>query len=92
MKDLGPYPSGGTITMVNYANFNKKCVDSSLTMFMQYSPFLLLMEVTPMVDSFHQLGQMSVKLFYFDENIWKILLGDQKLMICNLACPDNTEI
>jgi hypothetical protein len=47
MKDLGPYPSGGTITMVNYANFNKKCVDSSLTMFMQYSPFLLLMEVTP---------------------------------------------
>jgi hypothetical protein len=45
LKDLGPYPSGGTITMVNYANFNKKCVDSALTMFMQYSPFLLLMEV-----------------------------------------------
>ena len=42
--NLGPYPNGATLTMVNYANFNQQCVDATLTPFMQYLGFLLLVE------------------------------------------------
>ena len=43
-EDLGPYPSGGTNTIVSYANFNQKCIDQALTPFMQYLPFILLLQ------------------------------------------------
>ena len=43
-KDLGPYPNGATLTMVNYANFNQKCADATLTSFMQYMGFILLVQ------------------------------------------------
>ena len=43
-KDLGPYPGGATPSMVNYANFNQVCVDTAMTPFMQYLPFILLLQ------------------------------------------------
>ena len=43
-KDLGPYPSGATISMVGYANFHQDCIDAALTPFMQYLPFLMLLQ------------------------------------------------
>ena len=42
--DLGPYPSGGTNTMVSYANFNQRCINNAMTPFMQYLPFILLLQ------------------------------------------------
>eukprot|EP00092_Neocalanus_flemingeri_P032028 GFUD01034810.1.p1 GENE.GFUD01034810.1~~GFUD01034810.1.p1 ORF type:complete len:905 (+),score=215.05 GFUD01034810.1:108-2822(+) len=48
-KDLGPYPSGATLSMVNYANFNQECVDSAMTPFMQYLPFILLLEAVSII-------------------------------------------
>jgi len=48
-KDLGPYPAGATISMVNYANFNQKCVDIAMTPFMQYLPFILLLQAVSLI-------------------------------------------
>ena len=33
-----------TISLVNYANYNQKCADASLTDFLQYLGFFLLLE------------------------------------------------
>ena len=43
-EDLGQYPNGVTISMVNYANYNQTCADASLTTFLQYLGFFLLLE------------------------------------------------
>ena len=48
-KDLGPYPGGATISMVNYANFNQDCVDTAMTPFMQYLPFILLLQAVSVI-------------------------------------------
>ena len=59
LDNLGPYPSGGTISIVNYANFNQECVNAAMTGFMQYIPFILLLQavaviiVEKMMMSFH---------------------------------------
>ena len=42
---LFPYPSSLVVPLVNYANFNEKCVDVCLTLFLQYSPYILLIQV-----------------------------------------------
>ena len=44
--DLGPYPSGGTLSIISYANFNQNCVDQAMTPFMQYLPFILFIQAT----------------------------------------------
>ena len=44
LVDLGPYPSGATLSIVNYANFNQRCVDAAMTAFMQYLPFILFLQ------------------------------------------------
>lgn len=41
---LSPYPSGTANALVAYANFHQGCSDSALTIFMQYLPFILLMQ------------------------------------------------
>ena len=43
-KDLGAYPSGATISMVSFANFHQNCIDSAMTPFMQYLPFVMLIQ------------------------------------------------
>ena len=43
-KDIGPFPNGVTLTMVNYANFNQKCTNATVTQFIQYLGFLLLVQ------------------------------------------------
>jgi hypothetical protein len=40
-----PYPSTDTYSMVDYAHFNKDCVEQTLTLFLQFVPFILLLQV-----------------------------------------------
>ena len=35
--------------MVNYANFNQACVDTAMTPFMQYLPFILLLQAVSVI-------------------------------------------
>ena len=68
-ENLGPYPSGGTISIVNYANFNQECVNTAMTGFMQYIPFILLLQavaviiVEKMMMSFPRVSQ-KIERFY----------------------------
>ena len=48
-KDLGPYPSGSTNTLIQYANHHQGCADSALTVFMQYLPFVLLLQAVSII-------------------------------------------
>ena len=43
-KDLGPYPGGSAWSMVDYGNQNRICRNASMTLFMQYLPFLMLVQ------------------------------------------------
>ncbi len=40
-----PYPSMDTYSMVDYAHFNNNCVDQTLSLFLQFVPFILLLQV-----------------------------------------------
>lgn len=68
-ENLGPYPDGGTIGILNYANFNQKCVDVAMTGFMQYLPFILFLEavgviiVEKMLMNFPRVSQ-KIERFY----------------------------
>ena len=35
--------------MVNYANFNQRCVDEAMTPFMQYLPFIMLLQAVAII-------------------------------------------
>ena len=48
-KDLGPYPAGATLSLVNFANFNQDCIDVALTLYMQYLPFVLLIQAVSII-------------------------------------------
>ena len=67
--NLGPYPAGGTVSLVNYANFNQECVNTAMTGFMQYIPFVLLLQavaviiVEKMMMSFPRVSQ-KIERFY----------------------------
>ena len=51
LSDLGPYPSGGSVGMINYANTDSHCIDAVfdfgvqwIPKFYQYLPYILLLE------------------------------------------------
>jgi hypothetical protein len=46
---MGPYPSGATKALVDYANQNQDCSDAALTGFMQYLPFFLLLQAVAII-------------------------------------------
>lgn len=48
-EDLGPYPSGSTNQLVTYANHNKACSEAALTEFLQYLPFVLLLQAVAII-------------------------------------------
>ena len=41
---LGPYPSGGTFGMLNYAQTHKSCVRAVFTSFGEYLPYWMLLQ------------------------------------------------
>ena len=48
-EDLGPYPSGSTNMLITYANHNKACSEAALTEFLQYLPFILLLQAVVII-------------------------------------------
>lgn len=44
VKDLGPYASGGTLGILNYAQTEKACIHEVFSPFMEYLPYILLLE------------------------------------------------
>jgi hypothetical protein len=48
-SDLGPYPSGGTFGMLHYAQTDPICIRSVYSEFMEYLPFILLLETLLLV-------------------------------------------
>ena len=47
--DLGPYPSGSTNPLIQYANHHEGCANSALTVFLQYLPFVLLLQAVSII-------------------------------------------
>ena len=42
--DLGPYPSGGTLGMLNYASTDPLCIRAVFSYFMEYMPYIILLQ------------------------------------------------
>ena len=47
--DLGPYPAGGTLAMVAYAQTEEKCIKSVFNYFTEYLPYILLLQTLILV-------------------------------------------
>ena len=47
--DLGPYVSGGALGMINYANTENKCISAVFTPFVEYLPFIMLLQTLVLV-------------------------------------------
>lgn len=47
--DLGPYTAGGTIGIVNYANSERSCIRQLFSVFMEYLPFILLLQTLALI-------------------------------------------
>lgn len=48
-KDLGPYPGGATLSMVNYAQFYEGCIDAAMSMFLQHLPFIIIVQAISII-------------------------------------------
>ena len=42
VADLGPYVSGGTLGLINYANTDANCINSVFNKFLEYMPYIML--------------------------------------------------
>ena len=42
VADLGPYVSGGTLGLINYANTDANCINSVFSKFLEYLPYIML--------------------------------------------------
>ncbi len=47
--NLGPYPSGGTVAMVNYAQREEPCIREVFTIYMEYLPYIMLLQTLLLV-------------------------------------------
>ena len=48
-KDLGPYPSGGTLGMINFANTESQCITQVINKFIEYLPYIMLFQTLILV-------------------------------------------
>lgn len=46
---LGPYPSGGTLGMINYANTDDNCIKAVFSGFLEYLPYILLIQTLSLI-------------------------------------------
>ena len=47
--DLGPYPSGGTLGMLNYASTDPLCIRAVFSYFMEYMPYIILLQTLVLI-------------------------------------------
>ncbi|TRY63902.1 hypothetical protein TCAL_14320 [Tigriopus californicus] len=70
--DLGPYSAGGTIGIINYANSERACIRRLFSIFMEYLPFILLLQTLTLivVDKFSfKIPKVSRKVERFHAHI-----------------------
>ena len=48
-KELGPYPSGGTLGMINFANTESHCITQVFNRFIEYLPYIMLFQTLILV-------------------------------------------
>ncbi|XP_023323607.1 uncharacterized protein LOC111697737 isoform X2 [Eurytemora carolleeae] len=63
---LFPYPSSIAVALTNYANFHEDCVNASVTIFMQWAPYVILIEVEKM---FLKMPRVAGRIERFYNNI-----------------------
>ena len=49
INDLGPYVGGGTLGMINYANTDSKCIKAVFNTFVEYMPYIMLLQTLVLV-------------------------------------------
>ena len=42
---MSPYATSVSTAFTNYANFHENCVNSSVTLYMQWAPYIIIIEV-----------------------------------------------
>ena len=47
--DLGPYPSGGTLGLLNYAQTEEPCIRAVFSVYMEYLPYIMLLQTLILV-------------------------------------------
>jgi hypothetical protein len=71
-RTIDPYPSGGTLGMLAYAQTNETCIRNILSTFMEYLPFIILLETLTLivVEKFtFKIPRISQKVERFHKNI-----------------------
>lgn len=72
LEDLGPYAGGGTIGMINYAQTDQRCIREVFTPFMEYLPYLMLLQtlILIVVEKFtFKIPRIAQKVERFYANI-----------------------
>lgn len=70
--DLGPYPSGGTLGLLTYAQTEEACIRSVFTPFMEYLPYVMLLQtlILVVVEKFtFRIPRIAQKVERFYKNI-----------------------
>lgn len=91
---LGPYPSGGTVSMISYAQTNQGCINSFYTPFEEYLPFMMLMQILILivVEKFSlKIPRIAQKIERFYKNIVEeSLFGRDPDVAEDLTDPKNS--
>ena len=69
---LGPYPPGGTVAMVNYAQTTRECITTVFTFFGEYLPYVMLFQtiILVIVEKFtFKIPRIAQKVERFYRNI-----------------------
>ncbi|XP_023343416.1 uncharacterized protein LOC111712896 [Eurytemora carolleeae] len=69
---MWPYGSSSVVPYTNYANFHQDCINACLTRFLQYSPFILLIEALLVIMTekfFLKIPRVAGKVERFYTNI-----------------------
>ena len=71
-KDLGPYPSGGTLGLINFANTESRCITQVFNKFIEYLPYIMLFQTLILVfaEKFtFQIPRIAQRVERFYKNI-----------------------
>ena len=69
---LFPYPSSIAVALTNYANFHEDCVNASVTIFMQWAPYVILIEVISQKNFYFFPLNKNVLNLFFSQCITKL--------------------
>ena len=92
-KDLGPYPAGAALSMVDYGNQHRKCANAAMTLFLQYLPYVLLIQalmLTLVLKFLLKLPKISGKVERFYYTIVKNSLFGKDPDVAEDVCDEKS--